>query len=164
MRAFVDPRPSPFPIRFQLGPLSFEPRQKKVGKENRGPQAPGGFPPAKTFRWADPDLVRLRVMAAEPRRRCLGQTREGLQPRARVPAARFPLPSAIALPRKTARKTTGIGCPTGTGDPHERRCLCLTRELSTPHRSRLSRVPFRVGFSALHRLATGPGRIPEPVG
>ena len=31
-----------FPIRFQRGPVSFETRQKKPGKENRGPQAPGG--------------------------------------------------------------------------------------------------------------------------
>ncbi len=47
MRAFALAQPLPFPIR-SAGPISSVTRQKKWGKEDRGPQAPGGLPPAKT--------------------------------------------------------------------------------------------------------------------
>ncbi len=117
------------PIRFQRGPVSFQPGKETGERKLARSNAVRGSPPAKTCRWTQAGSVHLPMPAPKSRPRCLCHTREGASSRIRPSAAR-----SCRTPQRRSREsppggTTLVRRPTGAGGSYERRCLCLTREL-----------------------------------
>ena len=61
--------------------------------------------------------------------RCLCRTREGASSRIRLCSGSMPWSLRWRSRESPLGGNTPVRCPTGPGGSHERRCLCLTREL-----------------------------------